>query len=307
MVSLWNNLKKGTEPQQTQTLWMDKINSTAVGTHETPDLKHLYTWCKVDLVHPQPGCVCNWGALIGRNFLLFPFRQIPSENDSLETDFVESNMCVCLYALHCQLCECLYALHSVLALRMPLCVTPSTFPAHASMHFIVYFPCAHIYALATVLALCMPLCITQSTFPARASMHFTVCLACACIYALASVLALRMPICISLATFPAHASMRCPVYFPCACIYAFYCLLSLCTHLCTCHSSCPMHFIVHFLSLRTHLRTCLSTCPMHASMRFTVNCPCACVCAFHFVLALCISLRAFPTHASIHCLLSLRS
>ena len=102
-----------------------------------------------------------------------------------------------------------YASHCALSLRMPLCITLSTFPVlslrmhlcislctcptHASSHVTVYFSCAYLYV-----SLRMPLCISLPYSPF------------ACIYALHSVLALR----ISLCTFPTHVSMPFPVYFP---------------------------------------------------------------------------------------------
>ena len=49
-----------------------------------------------------------------------------------------------------------------------------------------------------------------------------------------------------------------------------------------------------------HLCISLSTFPVHASTQFTAYFPCACIYAFHSVLALCISLCAFPMHASMH-------
>ena len=83
--------------------------------------------------------------------------------------------------------------------RLPLCISLSTFPAHACVRFTVYFPCACIYALRTALALRMP------------ATHFTLCLPCACLFALPFTvyfpcaclyaLSLRMPLCVSLSTF----------------------------------------------------------------------------------------------------------
>ena len=74
--------------------------------------------------------------------------------------------CACLYAsMHLRQYPpyaCLDAFHCLLSL------------SHASTHFTVYFPCACLYALASLLAIRMPLCISLSTFPTRASMHFTV-------------------------------------------------------------------------------------------------------------------------------------
>ena len=47
------------------------------------------------------------------------------------------------YAFHCVLPYArVYALHCLLSLRMPLCISLSTCPTHASMHFTVYFSCA---------------------------------------------------------------------------------------------------------------------------------------------------------------------
>ena len=40
--------------------------------------------------------------------------------------------------------------------------------------FTLYFPYACLYAFHSLLSLCMPLCISLSTFPEHASMHFTV-------------------------------------------------------------------------------------------------------------------------------------
>ena len=143
----------------------------------------------------------------------------------------------CLYAVPCPLslclclivyvpCACLYACHLLLSMRMPLCVSLSTLPVHASIHFTVYLPCACVYALHSVLALRMlllrvslllcalPLCISLSTFPAHASMHFTlrmhftVYFPCACLCAPN----LGMPLCISLSVFPAHPSTSHTVY-----------------------------------------------------------------------------------------------
>ena len=107
---------------------------------------------------------------------------------------------------------------------MPLCVSLSTFPAHASLHFTVN--------------------------SVHASAQFTVCFPCACSHGLHSVLALRMPLCISLSTFFAHASVRFTVYFP-VCLYAFHCALSLCIplyiSLCTCPARASMRFTALFI------------------------------------------------------------
>ena len=112
---------------------------------------------------------------------------------------------------------CLYAFHCLLSLRMPPCITLSTFPAHASLHVTACSQCAR------------HLCTCLSTCSLRAS-HFTAYFPCACISAFHSALALCMhqcislctcPICIALSTFPLHASMH-----------------SFCT--------CPMHFTVYF-------------------------------------------------------------
>ena len=101
--------------------------------------------------------------------------------------------CACLYAYHCPLslrmhlrtscgtCPIMPRCVSLSTLRMPLCISLSSFPAQASMRF--------------------TLCISLSTFPAHASAQFTVYFPCACIYALHSVLALRMPLRMSLSTF----------------------------------------------------------------------------------------------------------
>ena len=102
----------------------------------------------------------------------------------------------CLHAFDCQLFLC-----------MPPRITLRTFPAHASMHFTIYFP----GALASVLALCMPLCLSLSTLPVHASMHFT------------------------LPTFPARASTHFSLYLP----YAFHCALSLRMPLCISLSTFP--------------------------------------------------------------------
>ena len=86
---------------------------------------------------------------------------------------------LCSFAMHASNC--------LLSLCMPLCISLSTFPAHASMHFTVYFPCACLYEFHCLLPLCMHLCISLCTCP----MHFAV-------------------------HFPWHASMHFIVYFPCA-------------------------------------------------------------------------------------------
>ena len=104
---------------------------------------------------------------------------------------------------------------------MPLCISLSTFPVHACMHYIVYFPCACLYALHCLLSLCMPLCISLSN-------------------------ALCMHRGTSLCTCPMQASMYFAVYFPCACLYAFSCLLSLCMRLQFFAMHASMHFTVHF-------------------------------------------------------------
>ena len=129
-------------------------------------------------------------------------------------------LCAYLYAFHCLLS--LYTLHSALALRTPLCIS---FPAHASMHFSVYFPCACPYALRSELALRMPLCISLST--------------------------LCMPLCSSLSIFPAHASTHFTLYLPYACLSAFHSVLAL---LCTFSTHASTHFTVYLPTLQPELR-----------------------------------------------------
>ena len=101
---------------------------------------------------------------------------------------------------------------------MPLCVSLSTLRVPLG-HFAVYFSCARIYALHSALALRMPLCISLSIFPARASLRFPLCfpcarlyafhcLLCACLHAVSCLLSLRMHLCISLCTCP---SLRTPL------------------------------------------------------------------------------------------------
>ena len=63
--------------------------------------------------------------------------------------------------------------------------------------------------------LCVPLCISLSTFLAHASMHFTLCLPSACFCAFRCLLSLHMSLCIALCALLAHASMHFTVYFPC--------------------------------------------------------------------------------------------
>ena len=72
------------------------------------------------------------------------------------------HLCTCLTcaSLHFPVyfpCACIYALHSVHALRMPLCLSLPSFPAHAS---------AHRYCL---LSLRMPPCISLSTYSMQLS------------------------------------------------------------------------------------------------------------------------------------------
>ena len=128
---------------------------------------------------------------------------------------------------------------------------------HASMHFTVYFPMHTSMHFHCLLFLCMPRMHSLSTSPVHAyAFH---CLLCAYIYAFHSVLALRMPLCISLPTFPeqctslptspVHASMHFTVYFPCACIYAFHLVLA------------SMHLTVHFPEHASmHIHCVLSLC-----------------------------------------------
>ena len=92
------------------------------------------------------------------------------------------------------------------------------------------------------------------------------------------------------------------VYFPYACLDAFYCLLSLRMHLCTCLTVLARLYAFHcLLALCMHLCITLSTFPVHAvCMHFTVYSPCAYICALASVMPLPISLSTFPTHASMH-------
>ena len=198
---------------------------------------------------------------------------------------------------------CLYAFHRLPSLRVPLCISMSTFPAHASMHFT-------LLALRTPLrisqsTLCVPLCISLSTFPA----HLCASL-CACpTHAIHCLLSLRMPLCASLCTCPAHASMHCTVYsahasmqftvyFPCSCICALRSALA---------ARIPPRVPLSTLCLP--LCISLYTFPAHASMHFNVRSPYACLYEFHSVLAL-----RRPGHASVRftvnfspCIIELRS
>ena len=224
-------------------------------------------------------------------------------------------------------CACIYALHSALALRMPLCMSLCTFPAHASTRFTLHLPCACLYAVHCLLCACL----TLSTFPAHASTHFVLhfpyvclyasrCLLCARLYAFDCLLSARMHLRISLSTLRmplfnftvAHASMHLPqhlpyaslkftVYFPCGCLYAFHCLLSLriyalASALALRMALCSLYACHCLLSLPMHLCNSLYTCPY--------ACLYACRYASHSVLArrmpLCSSLRTFSTHASTH-------
>ena len=197
--------------------------------------------------------------------------------------------CACLSAFNCllslrmRLCTslrtaCLYAFHCLLSLRV--CISLSTFPAHASMHFTVYFPCACIFTLY----LCVPRCY----FP------------CACLCAFHCLVSLRTPLFISLPRFPAHASTHLTLYLPHACRYAFHCLLSLRVPLCnfTVYFPCACLYAFHcLLSLRMPL--CISLCALrkHPSTHFTLYLPYAGLYAFHCALSprmpLCFSLSTF--------------
>ena len=67
------------------------------------------------------------------------------------------------------------AFHCLLSLRVHLCISLSTFPVHASMHFTVYFPRACLYAchFFCALSLRMPPCISLSIFPMQLSAVFS--------------------------------------------------------------------------------------------------------------------------------------
>ena len=70
---------------------------------------------------------------------------------------------------------CLCAFDCLLSLRMPLCVSLSTFPVHACMHFTVRSPFARLYTFHSVLALRVPLCVLLRCLSAHASLHFRDC------------------------------------------------------------------------------------------------------------------------------------
>ena len=98
-------------------------------------------------------------------------------------------------------CACLYAFHCLLSLRMPLCVSLSTFlrthlrPLHLPYACLYAFhcllSCACLYAFHCRLSLCvafhcalslrMPLCVSLYTCPMRASLHLTVHFLHACL------------------------------------------------------------------------------------------------------------------------------
>ena len=103
---------------------------------------------------------------------------------------------------------------------MPLCISLSIFPAHASMSFTLYL-------------LRVTLCAESlhCTCPVHASVDFTVksvrvYFPCVCICALHCALSLRMLLCISFCTCPMQSSMHFTVRFLYACLHACHGVLS---------------------------------------------------------------------------------
>ena len=161
---------------------------------------------------------------------------------------------------------CIYALHSVLALRMPLCISLSTFSAHASTrftvypaHVTVYFPSACLCAFHSVLALRMPLCVLlcmrffvcSPTLQPEPELRLLVRVMLVRAgkkdrYAFLCVLSLHVALLVALSTFPVDASMHMLQYLPYACLYAFHGLQSLRMRLCIPLCTCSTRFTVHF-------------------------------------------------------------
>ena len=219
-------------------------------------------------------------------------RQQKIENGwpkSIFHDTQPESVNVSTFAFRCLNCACHYAFHSLLSLRMP--------SVHFTVYFPRACICALLFCTCPFncpISLRMPRCVSLSTFPAHASMRFAVYFPCTCIFALHSALALRMPLRVPLSTFPAHASMRFTARSPYACLYAFHSVLAHAsmfspstlrtsmrfTVCCPCART--LHFILYLpyaciyafhslLSLRMPLCASLCTCPAHALMRFTIN------------------------------------